>query len=171
MREEGFQLCPIEPSRSPEHPKCLADIMVPDCCVDAALFAPDDLKIIPQTPVTYDPSMPHTVARVRSGVGWPGYPTRFCLHTGAYYTCMASGNIAYVVTPEGNARMLSDPGSGSSAWVPTMGQRDVSYSNGLATLSAPQSRGQFSTPSNATQYHVSRAGHRWTYLFPHPSSL
>ena len=107
MQEEGFQLCPIVPSRSPEHPKCLADIMVPDCCVDDALFAPNDLKIIPQTPATYDPSMPHTVARVRSGVGWPGYPTRFCLHTGAYYTCMASGNIAYVVTPEGNARMLA----------------------------------------------------------------
>ena len=68
----GIELSAITPTRTDSDPKCLGDIMVPDCCVDKELFAKDDQMVSPVATVSSDPSVPRTVARVKPVMVWDG---------------------------------------------------------------------------------------------------
>jgi len=100
-----YSLGDVIPTRSNSDPTSMGELMTPDADVAAHLFAPVSKQFYPCNPsFTAHPSKPRIVARSSDGVGQPSDPSRVQHHSAVSLLCLASGNVSYTLTPDGNIR-------------------------------------------------------------------
>ena len=111
LKGSGFAACDVVNTRTPEHPESLGDILKPDHQVAASLFLPPGINLTPERDWPEgggrSKRMPHTWARIQRGVGQPNFPFRCLHHGGSCYVILQSGNVPWVLTPQGSIRMLA----------------------------------------------------------------